>query len=86
MPTTPSEPARTASIRLTVTGMHCSSCPALIEEAIADHAGVAFVSADLHAAEAHVVFDPSIVSIDDLCAVIADAGYRATVHEDPSCP
>ncbi len=86
MPTTPSEHAGTASVRLTVGGMHCGSCPALIEEARADHEGVSLVSADLDAAQAHIVFDPSIVSVDDLCAVIAEVGYSAAVCEDPSCP
>lgn len=86
MPTTPSEPAGTVAIRLKITGMHCTSCSALIEEALSDHTGVAHASASLDAEEAHVVFDPSTVTIDDLCAVIASAGYSARVCEDPSCP
>lgn len=86
MPTTPSQPAGSASVRFTVGGMHCPSCPALIEEALADKEGVSLVSADLNSAEAHVVFDPSAVTVDDLCAVLVAIGYSATVCEDPSCP
>jgi copper chaperone CopZ len=86
MSVSPSDPAGTVSISLTVSGMHCPSCPALIEDALGDQRGVSHVSVGFDAAEALVVYRPSTVTVDELCAVIESAGYKASPREDRSCP
>jgi copper chaperone CopZ len=64
--------------QLAVEGMHCGSCSALIEETLAEQAGVSGASVDLEAARAVVSYDPSQVGLDDLRAAITEVGYSAT--------
>jgi copper chaperone CopZ len=80
-----SEPSGTAvgagdgtTIELNVTGMHCGSCSALIEESLGEHPAVTAASVDLDSARAVVTYDPSRLGADELCAVVAEVGYSAT--------
>jgi Cu+-exporting ATPase len=68
-------------LELTITGMHCPSCAALIEETLCADDGVAGATVDLDGASATVTFDPSVVSPDRLCALVAEAGYQASAVE-----
>jgi copper chaperone CopZ len=68
-----------ASIDLNAGGMHCSSCSMLIEMTVSDLAGVSSASADYVNGTAHVEYDPSIISVDQIVAAIRDAGYSADV-------
>jgi Cu+-exporting ATPase len=63
---------------LAVEGMHCGSCSALIEETLAEQAGVTEASVDLEAARAVIRYDPSQVGVDELRAAITEVGYSAT--------
>jgi copper chaperone len=63
---------------LAVTGMHCGSCSALIQESLADTTGVIRAEVDLESGRAVVAFDPSQVDTDRLLSVVSEAGYRAT--------
>jgi copper chaperone CopZ len=63
---------------LAVTGMHCGSCSALIQESLADTTGVSRAEVDLDSGRAVVAFDPSQVDTDRLLSVVAEAGYSAT--------
>ena len=67
-----------AVVELAVTGMHCSSCAALIEETLARDPGVHQAVVDLDAGRASVVYDPGAITVDDLCAAVTEAGYAAT--------
>jgi Cu+-exporting ATPase len=67
------------SIDLKAGGMHCSSCSMLIEMSVDDLPGVASASADYVKGTAHVEFDPSAVTVDEIVAAIRDAGYTAEV-------
>ncbi len=67
-----------ATVELAVAGMHCGACVALIEECLADQAGVLGASVDLESARAIVDYDPSLVDLDALVAAVAEAGYSAT--------
>jgi copper chaperone len=67
-----------AEVELDVSGMHCQSCAALIEETLRDDPGVHGARVELDAARASVTFDSGTLSVDDLCAVVAGLGYRAT--------
>jgi len=70
-----------STVELALTGMHCESCSTLIEEVLSEHAGVARASVDLEAERALVTYDVSVVTVDQLLATVADAGYGATVSE-----
>jgi len=62
---------------ITITGMHCPSCAALIEETLGADDGVTEATVDLDSDHARITFDPSVISPDRLCALVAEAGYRA---------
>jgi copper chaperone CopZ len=62
---------------LQVTGMHCGSCVALIEESLADVPGVAGARVDLEAGRAFVTFDAAQTTLDGLCGIVAELGYPA---------
>jgi copper chaperone CopZ len=87
MASDPSEPGsspRPASadgsttVELTLGGMHCQSCVALIHDTLIRDPAVHSASVDLDTARASVVFDGSSLSVDDLCAAVVSAGYSAT--------
>ncbi len=65
-------------VELAVSGMHCPSCVALIEEVLSERDGVRSVSVDLDTGRAAVRFDPAVVGVDDLQAVVTATGYPAT--------
>ncbi len=82
-PLTSGVPGRTGApgpltMDLAVTGMHCGSCAALIEETLTRQTGIEGASVDLGAARARVTFDPSATGVDDVCALVAGLGYAAT--------
>jgi Cu+-exporting ATPase len=60
-----------------INGMHCGSCSALIEETLLETAGVGSATVDLASGLAEVTFDPSVISVDELAAVVAEVGYAA---------
>ncbi|HUJ64961.1 MAG TPA: heavy-metal-associated domain-containing protein [Acidimicrobiales bacterium] len=66
------------TVEFQVSGMHCPSCVALIEESLLEHPGVESASVSLELQRAVASFDPNIVGIDDLRAVIVGAGYTVT--------
>jgi copper chaperone CopZ len=74
-PETPS--AKSAVARLTVEGMHCGSCVALIEETLNEREGVTAASVDLDSARAMIAYDPSTLDVEAIRAVIAEVGYSA---------
>lgn len=68
---------KTATVVLEVQGMDCRSCSALIEETLVEDLGVQSAAVDLDSARATVTYDPSVHSVDDLCAAVVAAGYEA---------
>jgi P-type Cu+ transporter len=80
---TTSEPSNThdaqvAVAQLTVEGMHCGSCVALIEETLTEREGVTAALVDLDSARAVIEYDPSTLDVEQIQAAIAEAGYSAT--------
>jgi Cu+-exporting ATPase len=72
-----------ATVVLAITGMHCGSCVALIEEALTECPGVTYVGVDLTSAIANVTFDPSATAVGDLCAAVIREGYGAAPQGTP---
>jgi copper chaperone CopZ len=66
-----------AQAELAVGGMHCESCALLIQEVLAEQAGVLDASVDLPGARAHVEYDTSQLGVDQLTGAVAAAGYSA---------
>jgi copper chaperone CopZ len=64
-------------VDLAVSGMHCASCAALIEETLVEEPGVRTVTVDLPSARARIEYESADVAVDRLCAVIAEVGYDA---------
>lgn len=79
----PFESARSNTIDLAATGMHCGACVALVERVLTEQPGVRSVEVDLGASTASVTIDPAIASVDVLCVVVTDAGYGASVIQPP---
>lgn len=69
-----------------ISGMHCSSCSILIDEAVEELDGVTSSSTSLRKRRTKVAFDPSMCDADQIAAAIAAAGYQAvpTTEEAPA--
>ena len=67
-----------STAELSVEGMHCDACVALIEETLGETEGVLTASVDLEAARAVVAYEPELIGVDAHRSVIADTGYTAT--------
>jgi Cu+-exporting ATPase len=65
------------SINLSIEGMSCAACVRRVEKAILAAPGVVEASVNLANREASVRYLRSAVSIEELCATVADAGYQA---------
>jgi len=72
------------TVELDVTGMHCQSCVALIEETLERDPRVARATVDLGQGRASVAFDRGAISVDELCATVTGAGYAATPIASPN--
>jgi copper chaperone CopZ len=74
------------SVVLEVTGMHCASCSALIEEVLAEQPGLVAVQVDLETERARVTYDESVTDLDAVRSAITELGYGASVPEVPPRP
>jgi len=68
-----------ATLDLKTGGMHCSSCSMLIEMTVGDLPGVLLAKAGYAKGTAHVEFDASAVSAEEIMTAIRDAGYTAEI-------
>ncbi len=66
-----------AVAQLTVEGMHCGSCVALIEETLNEREGVTAALVDLDSGRAVIEYDPSTLDVEQIRAAIAEVGYSA---------
>lgn len=60
-----------------ITGMHCTSCALSIDDALGEKKGVVSAATSYAAARVTVVFNPAVVTIDQLKQTIAELGYTA---------
>jgi copper-transporting P-type ATPase V len=66
-----------ANVELVLGGMHCGSCATRIEDSLAGAPAVASAAVNFATGRAYVAFDPQVAEVEDLCRVVADAGYSA---------
>jgi copper chaperone len=59
---------------LSIEGMHCDHCVEIVREALTSVRGVSVGDVEIGAAE--VEYDPATTSLDQLEAVLDDAGYE----------
>jgi copper chaperone len=64
------------SVTFKVEGMHCGGCAETIQTLLERHAGVRKASASFDKREAQVLYEPRIVSEEQLAAAIDKAGFR----------
>ena len=72
---------KSKQVILSVSDMHCPSCPKLITLGLKDQVGVNSVEASLEKKEVIVDYDPTKVKIADLVASIKESGYTAISKE-----
>lgn len=66
------------NVTFKVEGMHCTGCASTIQTLLQHNGGVKKAAASFDAGEARVLYDPAVVSEDELAATIEKAGYRVT--------
>ena len=81
-PATTEQPTAGTEISFPVTGMTCASCVRRIEKALGKVEGVQEASVNLATEKARVVYDPAVVTTDQLKAAVEKAGYG--VREMPA--
>ncbi len=63
---------------LNISGMHCESCAADIQETLAETAGVSYAQVSYNDRQAVVDFDENTVQRTTILKRIQDLGYTAT--------
>lgn len=67
---------------LSISGMHCSSCAALITRKLKKTLGVEEATVNFASARAHIRYDAAVVKLKDLLAAVKAAGYSANVADE----
>ena len=67
------------TVKLSVPGMTCASCPFIIKKAISAIKGVTLVEANLDDLSATVTFDDTVASIAAITQATKDVGYESSV-------
>lgn len=62
---------------LEITGMHCASCVASVEDALASTHGVHTATVNLASEKATIKYAPELVNVETLKTAVANAGYGA---------
>src|SRR6185436_18503481 len=70
-------PSEDEEWNLAIGGMHCASCVARVEGALAKVPGVSEARVNLATERASVVVDPRRVDVEQLASAVAAAGYTA---------
>lgn len=80
LPTPTAAPTTPATVRTTLRaeGFSCPSCVAKIEKQVGRVAGVTAVKVHFASARIEIDHDPAVVTVDDLVAAVAKAGYTAS--------
>uniref|UniRef100_A0A8C7FKF0 P-type Cu(+) transporter n=1 Tax=Oncorhynchus kisutch TaxID=8019 RepID=A0A8C7FKF0_ONCKI len=76
-------PATVLLVKMRIEGMVCLSCTTTIEGKIGKLKGVEKIKVVLDSQEATVLYLPYLITIDDIIAQIAKAGFKATPKSKP---
>ncbi len=71
------------TVVLEVPGMSCRFCPVTVRKALKKLPGVVEVEADLDSRTATVRYDPARVSVEEMTAATARAGYESRPRGGP---
>lgn len=71
--------AAVQTIKLSVPGMTCASCPYIVKQAISAVKGVAIAEATLEDLSATVTFEDTVTSIEAITQATRDVGYESSV-------
>jgi copper chaperone len=63
-----------------VDGMHCASCPPLIDDVVEDVPGIRSVHTDLDAGRSTVELDTTLATAQQVIDTISSLGYRASLQ------
>ena len=72
------------TVKLSVPGMNCASCPVIVKMSISAVEGVTAVDTVLDDRTATVTFDDAITSVEAIRQATAGIGYEASVIEQNS--
>jgi cation-transporting ATPase V len=70
--------ARPGQVELAVSGMHCGSCAARVEQTLAEQPGVEQAAVNFATGRATLVCDPASVSVAELTGAVEEIGYGLT--------
>jgi Cu+-exporting ATPase len=73
-------------VMLQIQGMTCASCVRRVEKALGRVEGVSEANVNLATEQAHVVFDPSRASLDNMRSAVEKAGYGIGAIPDQTAP
>jgi Cu+-exporting ATPase len=65
-------------VTLTAPGISCAHCVVTIEETLGELPGISRVAADIGDKEVQLSYDPDRVSLAEIEAAMAEAGYPVT--------
>ncbi|PIU69279.1 hypothetical protein COS81_00500, partial [candidate division WWE3 bacterium CG06_land_8_20_14_3_00_42_16] len=63
---------------LKISGMHCASCGAIIENALKKERGIKSINVNFATEKAYLEFDSIEISIAQIQKIIEKLGYKAT--------
>ena len=67
---------------LSLKGLHCAACVNRVETSLKKNDGVITANVNLATQQAHVEYDSSRISLDDMKKTVIDAGYEVVEMED----
>ena len=67
------------TVKLSVPGMNCASCPYMVEQAVTAVEGVKSVAATMDDRSATVTYDDAVTTVDAIRGATAAIGYDSTV-------
>ncbi|MBL4805898.1 MAG: heavy metal translocating P-type ATPase [Rhodobacteraceae bacterium] len=75
-------PDTVSTVKMNIAGMTCSSCSGRVETALNGAEGVISANVNLVLENATINFDPAVTDVTKIAAVVAEAGYTATLQAD----
>lgn len=71
--------SKSERVNLIISGMHCSSCAGIIERQLKKVPGVTEAKVNFAAEKASIIYDSSMVKIEDLIKTVEKAGYKGVL-------